>query len=125
MTKRAITNTHDQLVATEGGIAIVPAHTPSRTRSKCGWAVYRVDAEGRAYVTAHKDAAWYDYGRMSFCSDRTPGFAADLVRAQRWIAAQYGEVGPWVRNRIGDYVPARVQKAAPLTPRPRLKKKAP
>jgi hypothetical protein len=108
-------NTHDQLVATGGGVAITRAYSPGRDHRVCGWSVYRVDARGRRLVT-DKSASWYDYGsKVFFCFGR-PRMEA-LAEAKEWVRATYGEAGPWKRNVWGDYVTVRVAKLAPLAPR--------
>lgn len=111
-------NTHDQLVAAGGGVAIVPAYTGARSNYRNGWHVYRVNVKGQPLVT-DKTAHWTDHHRKHF----PDGFsrAEALEEAKRWVEATYGERGPWVRNRMGDYLPERIHKAFPLRPVPRKK----
>jgi hypothetical protein len=114
-----IFNTTEQLKAAGGGVSIVPAYTPGRTQHRNGWRVYRVTATGLRIVT-DKNAAWYDYGCKHFNESGTTRAEA-LEEAKRWVEATYGERGPWVRNRMGDYLPERIHKAFPLRPLPRKK----
>jgi len=110
-----IINTHDQLVAAGGGVAITRAYTPSRERRVCGWAVYRVNAAGEKLATDPK-AAWYDHGCKTFLKF---GRGDALADAKEWVAETYGEGGPWKRNSWGDYVAAPIAKAFPLAQRKR------
>jgi len=113
-----ICNTHGQLVAAGGGIAIMPAYVGTRTEYRSGWKVYRVDAAG-ARIATDPTAHWTDYGCKRFHeSDKTRAEA--LEEAKRWCAETYGEQGPWVRNRMGDYLPARIHKAYPLRKRTKV-----
>lgn len=107
-----ITNTHDQLVASNGGVAITPAQTQGRSPRFYGWTVYRIDAKGREVVT-DCNAAWYNYGRKTF-SATMKGRMESLQEAKEWVAAQGWYDGKWVRNRMFDYVPADVNKRFPL-----------
>jgi hypothetical protein len=119
VTERVI-NTHDQLVRSGGGIAIVPAMMPGRRPHQNGWGVYRVNADGKQLIT-DKKAAWYDHCRKTFsefgCSREDA-----LKEAQEWVKATYGEEGPWVRNRQKDWVPERVNSAFPIPGKPRKTK---
>ena len=125
MTERSIINTHDQLVAAGGGVAITPSRTVGREPRVSGWAIYRVNAAGKQVVT-DKDAAWYDQGCKVFLFFSAPARETARVwaleQAQQWVAKQYGETGPWKRNVMRAYVPERIAKAFPL---PRRDKVAP
>lgn len=112
-------NTHDQLAAAGGGIAICPAYSGARRDYRNGWCVYHVNAVGQQVVT-DKNAHFTDYGRKRFGEFGTSRAEA-LEEAKRWVAETYGERGPWVRNRLGDYLPERIHKAHPLRPLPRKK----
>jgi len=111
-----IVNTHMQLVAAGGGVAIVPHSTPLDKRPS-GWAVYRLDSKGTRLITDEK-AAWYCYGQKVFSffgyGNLAFGKEAALAAAQAWIAEEYGEHGPWKMNAWRDYVPERVQKQFPI-----------
>src|SRR3546814_15477275 len=67
--------------------------------------VRHVGPDGRERSTW--DGAWYNCGRKTF-----PWFATTQARAleaaKAWILFVYNEPGPWKRNVLGDYVPARV-----------------
>ena len=108
-----IINTHDQLVAAGGGVAIMTARSSGRMPRACGWAVYRVNARGEQIVT-NADAAWYEYKRKTFYWRLYGDKAAALESAQEWIAEHLGEPGPWKRNAVRDYVPERIQKQFPI-----------
>lgn len=111
---REIINTHDQLRAAGGGVAIVPASLPGRSPYQYGWAVYRVNAEGKGLVT-DKDAAWYEYGKKVFSDLRSEGGRMGaLAAAKAWVAEQGWYDGPWTRNRMRDYVPTEMNKQFPL-----------
>lgn len=113
-------NTHDQLVAAGGGVALCPNHVGIRTTRIYGWHVYRVDAAGVKIVTDPK-AAWYDYGRKVFYPPADLPFherqRAALAEAQAWVKKQGWYAGEWSRNRMGDFVPADVQKRFPIQKR--------
>lgn len=110
---RKIINTHDQLTAAGGGIAIVRSHSLGRDQHFYGWAIYRVNASGQQVVTNPK-AAWYDHGKKVFPAfDHPGGKKGALADAKQWVADQFGETGPWTRNWLYDYVPTRIYKAWP------------
>jgi hypothetical protein len=105
-------NTHDQLTAAGGGPAITSIYTPGRDPVFCGWGVYRVNEHGKQVVTdAH--AAWYNHGNKVFHTTRGDRMAA-LQAAKDWVANYLGEPGPWVRNRMRDYVPRHINERFPL-----------
>jgi len=116
---REIINTHDQLIAFGGGVALLKAHGGIRTKYVSGVLVYRVNAKGHEVVTDPK-AAWYHYHRKHFSNflNREGTFperqrmAEDA--AKQWVAEQGWYDGPWVRNGFGDLVPEVVQKQFPL-----------
>lgn len=110
-----IINTHDQLTAAGGGVAIMPAYSGARTRHRDGWSVYRANASGEQVIT-DPNAHWSDHKRKRF-SEFTATRAEALEAAKAWVLATYGEAGPWKRNRMGDYVPERIAKAHPLRAR--------
>lgn len=112
---RGIINTHDQLVAAGGGVAITRATSGGRDSFFAGWHVYRI-VNGRA-VKTDPDSAWYDGGMKSFVAiERDRGKAA-LARAIAWVAAQGWYKGDWKRNRQQDYVPAPIQRDFPIPKR--------
>lgn len=106
-------NTHDQLAAAGSGVAICPAYSGARDRN--GWVVYRVVRGVRVLTDTRAH-----HGLMHFAEFGTSRAEA-LKEAKRWVAETYGERGPWVRNRLGDYLPERIHKAHPLRPLPRKK----
>lgn len=114
---KAIVNTHDQLVAAGGGIAILPAYSGARSEYRNGWKVYCVSGAG-VQVSTDPTAHWTDYGCKRF-GEQEIGRGGSLDEAKRWVAEAYSECGPWKRNRDGAYVPERVAKAHPLRSRPR------
>jgi hypothetical protein len=63
--KVEIINTYQQLRAAGGGVAITPSYNGIRTQHFHGWAVYRVNAEGKQIVT-DTNAHWSDYGKKVF-----------------------------------------------------------
>ena len=112
-----VLNTHGQLVAAGGGVAIITSYGGTRDSFVDGWEIYVVEANGKARPT-DEDAAWYHYGRKHV-SMRTVGNFHErrreaLEKAKAWVAIQLGEDGPWSRNAIGDFVPSRVQKQFPI-----------
>jgi hypothetical protein len=117
MTKkvREVINTHEQLQCSGGGVAIIKNHAPGRDARFCGWAIYRVNAAGVQIATA-TDAAWYDRGKKTF-STFGRGRMEALQEAKDFVAKKFGYGGKWVRNRMGDYIPAEVHKRFPLRKR--------
>ena len=105
-------NTHDQLVAAGGGVAIMPSYTQGRGSARVGWGIYRVDAAGKQIVT-DSEAPWYNYGRKVFYS-RTRSHDESLEEAKAWVAERCNEPGPWHRNHMRDYVPERIAKQFPI-----------
>ena len=91
-------NTYDQLRAAGGGIAICPQYTDGRKAYRNGWIVYRVNAAGER-VNTDPQAHWLDHGCKHFGEVATTRAEA-LEEAKHWVAETYGELGPWVKNRI-------------------------
>lgn len=119
MNASRIINTHDQLVAAGGGVAIVGAYGPGRDSGSDGVLVYRV-VNGRAVVT-DSDAVWYFYGRKHFSAAfaagrtaRAEAQAQAAKTAQTWVREQGWYAGIWVRNAMRDYVPEDVQRRFPI-----------
>lgn len=123
MTTKAATNTFDQLRKAGGGIAIMKNWSGLRTLYVNGYSVFRVGEKGQE-VPTNPHAHWYDRGRKVFTSFGKKGTFAQrqlqaFEEARAWVAKTYGEQGPWVRNRMGDYLPARIHKQFPLrAPKP-------
>jgi hypothetical protein len=116
MGAQQIINTHDQLTAAQGGIAIV--RHPARSVMPRRWVVYRVDARGVEVMTdTSPDCAWYNYNRKTFIYRGRDDVIERRLDAQDWIAANLGEPGPWTRNRMGDYVPVRINQSHPIAKR--------
>lgn len=116
---RIIINTHDQLVAAGGGVAIVSSSSPGTNQYVDGVLVYRI-VNGRA-VSTDTEAAWYHYGRKHFSSGFATGRAAKSAafiraaeEAQKWVSKQGWYSGPWVRNAMRDYVPEEIQSRFPI-----------
>jgi hypothetical protein len=115
---RRIYNTHGQLSAAGGGIAIVKSYGGIRDKFVDGWEIVHTGADRRPIPTDPK-APWYRHGAKWFSSFSHDGTFHDrqraaLAEAQAWVADTYGERGPWARNAQGDFVPARIQKAHPI-----------
>lgn len=115
---KEIINTHDQLVAAGGGVAIMPSYTGTRTQYPYGWAVYRLNASGQRVIT-DPEAHWSDYGKRVFSHSKHSGTPAEQKRAsletaKQWIAEQGWYEGEWVRNRMRDYVPKDINKQFPI-----------
>jgi hypothetical protein len=110
--EKEVINTHDQLVAAGGGIAITTCYTPGRRRRKCGYAIYRLNEKGQKMIT-DPDAAWYD-NKMKTFNWAGNEKANVLAEAQAWVASVFSYTGQWVRNRHGDYVLKEINKRFPL-----------
>jgi hypothetical protein len=117
-----IYNTHGQLLAAGGGIALMPHVCGVRQTYVEGWIVYRINAKGAQLVTDTK-AHWSLYGCKWIHADR-PIYRnwherqrAALEMAKAWVLEAYDEAGPWVRNRTRDYVPQRINAAFPIPKR--------
>jgi hypothetical protein len=115
-------NTYDQLKRAGGGIAIMPSSDSSGRGGTCGYFVFRVGPKGEVIKTdVGPDSPWYRHGQKVFFGPDGPltwhqRQAGALADAQRWVAETFHEAGPWVRNRMGDYLPERIHKAHPLRP---------
>ncbi len=65
-------------------------------------------------------AHWSVYGAMVFNyeeyenGDRRKAKAAVRERAKAWVAEHTGYTGPWARNKMGELVPASVNKRFPI-----------
>lgn len=114
-----LVNTHEQLTAAGGGIAIIKAYAWGRDGNINGWHIYRVNEHGRKVAT-DLGAPWYHHECKWFVSRANGTFherqRQALEAARVWIAETYGELGPWVRNRLGDYLPERIHETFPLRP---------
>ncbi len=116
---KEIINTHDQMVAAGGGVAIVPAFAGTRTQYQCGWAIYRVNSNGQAVVTDPL-AHWQNNHKKVFSDFAQDGSTtlerrrAALEAAKQWVAEQGWYSGEWARNRQRDYVPKDINKQFPL-----------
>ena len=108
-----ILNTHDQLTAAGGGVAIIPNYGGSRSTYQNGWAIYRVNAAGQQLIT-DRSAHWSDFGKKVFCG----GDKKELLEiAKQWVFTQGWYGGNWTRNRVRDYVPEEINKKFPLPKR--------
>jgi len=110
-----VINTFDQLVAAGGGVAILFYRDSSRERvgRSARFSVMRINEKGQELVT-DRDAHWTDYGKKVFRVGLGVTKPVALAAAQAWVLDTYKVAGPWVRNRMGDYVLASVNKAWPL-----------
>lgn len=125
MPREYCVNTHDQLVRAGGGIAIIENYSGVQHTTIHGYLIYKIDARGQVCAT-DKQAPWYHRNmkvflppaasHLSFKERQAHAFA----NAAAWVKQRYGEEGPWVRNRLRDYVPARIHKAYPLRPQRRV-----
>ncbi len=116
-----IVNTHQQLVAAGGGIAIVTHRGGARSDYVAGWGVYRVGPDGKK-IDTNPNAPWYDYGKKVFLNSSFSGSfhersRAALERAKQWITEQGWHKGNWKRNRMRDYVPAEIDLKFPIRKR--------
>lgn len=118
--RRKIVNTHDQLVAAGGGVAIVIASM--ETDPAHAWAVMRWEP-GKGDMPTDEKAPWYQHKHRWFhfghyADDRIHGRGAGrrlaLQAAQGWVLRTYGEAGPWKRNALYDYVPTRINDKYPI-----------
>ena len=119
-----VINTYDQLQMwkaarlTKRPVAICRAHTiGSRTQyRRDGWCVYS------PWEATDPNAHWTRNGQKHFGRDPytepdwRSGESAALVRAMNWADEKYGPFN-WVRNRMGDYVPAELNLEFPLRKR--------
>lgn len=115
MTK--IYNGHDQVAAAvEAGVidkkqAVLLAYEPQGRGAFSGW--YLQSPFYWPHPNKEK-AAWQDkVARSWHLPTARLGQRADLLEARR-IASEATGVQEWKRNRIGQYVPAEVQKAFPI-----------
>lgn len=118
-------NTHEQIRAAAAAgyqwpFAIVGVHSGTRTLYFHGWAVYHptilTDPSNRPIDRAkgRKEFPLFNEGGEG---GRAGQKKRAIARAQGWVAGEYGYTGRWVRNRMGDYVPAEVHKRWPLRDR--------
>jgi hypothetical protein len=109
---KEIVNTYDQLCAAGGGVAICyrARGTDARLLGVSSFQIMRV-VRGKIVAT-DPGAPWYNHGKKTIlvCDSR----ADALAEAKRWVAKKYREKGPWKRNRMHDYVPARINDEFPL-----------
>lgn len=115
---RRLINTWDQLVAAGGGVGIFTAHTAGRSSRACGWAVYRVGADGKEIPTAI-GTPWYEHKRKTFYWRQQKTKFDTLEEIKAWIAENLGEPGPWKLNAVRDYVPERIAKQFPIPRKPK------
>lgn len=108
-----ICNTWGQLVAAGGGVGIFfkPRDTGRGGSGAC-FRVIRIGADGLEIPTDPK-APWYNHGRKTFLPFGSSK-AESLAAAQAWVKAQGWYDGPWLRNRMGDYLPAEIHTRFPL-----------
>lgn len=109
-----IRNTHDQLVAAGGGVAIIQAYgfNVSHKPFVSGYLVYRIDAEGNERQTDPQDRTGRKYFSTIYNADGSfqtgtinDRFAHALAEAQAWVATQGWYKGEWRSNQFRDYVP--------------------
>lgn len=81
---REIINTHEQLKAAGGGVAIQVCYSGIRERYVYGWSVYRVGPDGKQ-IDTDPNAHWSDYGKKVF---RGEGKSFSRAPAQRLRAGE-------------------------------------
>lgn len=123
-----VINTWDQLVAASrdprcrGGQVGLFYHGPSREPGPLSWAHYAVIliVDGREVKTDPK-GAWYAYGRKLFNVDGPvlQNRTETRQKATAWAREHLGVTEEFIRNRMGDYVPATTNKLYPLPERRR------
>jgi len=107
-----IINTYDQLKANGGGIAI--CYNPPDSLHGCKLSILGIDKRGGMIVT-DPNSSWYDRNMKVFYIFKVrEQKKTRLAEATQWVSDHYGEKGPWVRNRMGDYVPERINEAYPI-----------
>jgi hypothetical protein len=115
--EQRIINTYDQLRAAGGGVAICYHPAESRACRPAGWGVIRVH-RGKLVIT-DPHAHWSEHGIKTFtCYNRQTKIDARL-NAIAWVKAQGWYAGPWVGNRLRDYVPAEINTRFPIPRRDR------
>jgi hypothetical protein len=112
---REIVNTHDQLVAAVNAGTIQKDQAISVSyRARPGEVSKAV--VGSPYFKTDEDAHWMDYGRKTFSAHFNGGWRKSIEVAKEWATETYG-ISEWARNRVGDWVPAIVNKKHPI-PKP-------
>jgi len=112
-------NTYDQLRHAGGGVAISLNYGGTRQYYVYGYEVWRIGPKGEKIVT-DPDASWFNYGKKVFRGEGDNFHARQrdaLAKAQAWVAEQGWYNGPWVRNRLRDYVPEEINKRFPIKKR--------
>lgn len=107
-----IVNTYSQLARAGGGVAISWHPHEPRMVQPAAWVVWRVGTKGEL-IRLVEGGPWYHRGAKHFTPFGTTKAEA-LEQAKAWVAAQGLYDGPWVRNRMHDYVPAHINKQFPL-----------
>ena len=119
---RQIINTWDQLMAAIADrisatpVAIGSAVLPYDDKQS-GWYVWS------PVKPTDPTSAWYHCGCKYFsifahASTRSQRKAAALVEAMKWADDNYGPF-EWAKNKMGDYIPADINKAFPLRKEPK------
>lgn len=111
-----IINTWDQLKAYGGDrLAITYSTAEARSCRSAHFSILRL-RDGKQMVTDPK-AAWYEYECKTFLLDYPlrAGKPKALAEAVAWIKKKYGSKrGPFVRNRMHDYVEKCVNDKFPI-----------
>lgn len=107
-----IVNTYSQLVCSGGGIAILWRGKFSVIGSQ--WSIYRINAKG-CEIPTDPNTEWFNNGRKTF-HVFTKTKKEHLEDAIKWVVENFPEYRdtPWVRNRLGDYVPKEINKKFPI-----------
>lgn len=113
---REIINTYDQLKAAGGGIAICYcAQDTGRGGHPAYFSILKINRRGKE-VQTNPRAPWYDHGRQTLTVGHPIAEKKPMVleAAKAWVSMTYNDIGPWVRNRMGDYVHALVNQQFPI-----------
>lgn len=116
-----IINTYDQLMAAmraghKWPYALCREYVGHRTPYFYGWKVYHPTKATDPSKSTSLSRGYRTFSRVGAASSDRMGREA-LAAAQQWVADTYGYSGLWKRNRMGDYVPADIQKQWPIPDR--------
>lgn len=115
--EREVVNTWEQLHAARTGTALCWHSKAPRAVIGNYWSIMRV-VDGRKIQTDPK-GAWYYHGDKAFSGfgNKNPDLSrrlAGLEESKDFALETYGDAGPWVRNRMGDYVPKDINDKFPV-----------
>ena len=114
--RRRIVNTWDQIMAAGGTGVFISAVSVTTSRAAktpaTDWVVIRL-VDGREVAT-DRQAAWYHNKHKAFSFSCHGDKVKALAAAKAWVANQGWYDGNWVRNRMGDFLPAEINKQFPI-----------